>query len=184
MSDIITYTYVDNSNLFIEGQRVSAVQKGMAADITDAHDRKIFDVSWQPDYGRLHNLICGDKKSIGAAKLWGSPPPGDSFWDMVKRKGFDVKTYDRSYNKERKVDVAIGYAIAKDLHTIDKKNSEIILVAGDKDFTPVVEDVAKEGYRICVAFWDHAAAEMRHGASEFFSLNKYLSHLTRPPKEV
>jgi hypothetical protein len=175
----LTYTYVDNSNFFIEGQRTAAVDAGMALDIFDAIDRRVFDYSWQPDYGKLHTLICGDKKQIGAAKLWGSPPPADSFWKMVERKGFKVKTYERSYGREKKVDVAIGYEIAKDCPKMDKATSEIILVAGDKDFVPVVEDLKSEGYNICVAFWDHAATEMKQKASSFFSLNQYLKHLAR-----
>ena len=28
---------------------------------------------------------CGDD---AVARLWGSPPPGDSFWKMVDKKGF------------------------------------------------------------------------------------------------
>jgi len=170
---------VDNSNFFIEGQRVSAVEAGMAFDIYDAIDRSIFDHSWQADYGKLHSLVCGDKKQIGAAKLWGSPPPSDTFWQMVERKGFKVKTYERSYGKEKKVDVAIAYEIAKDAPKIDKANSEIVLVAGDKDFIPVVEDLVADGYNVCVAFWDHAAQEMRTKATSFFSLNAYLKHLSR-----
>ncbi len=175
----LTYTYVDNSNFFIEGQRVAAVEAGMALDISDAINRKIFDHSWQPDYGKLHALVCGEKKQIGGAKLWGSPPPTDSFWKMVERKGFKVKTYDRSFGKERKVDVAIGYEVGKDRPTMDKATSEIILVAGDKDFLPIVEDLTAEGYYVCVAFWDHAAAKMRKKASSFFSLNPYLKHLAK-----
>ena len=175
----LTYTYVDNSNFFIEGQRTSAVAAGMALDIQDAIDRRVFDFSWQPDYGKLHALICGEKKQIGAAKLWGSPPPFDSFWKMVERKGFKVTTYERSYGKERKVDVAIGYQVGKDLRNMDKGTSENILVAGDKDSLPIVEDLTTEGYDICVAFWDHAATKMRKRASSFFSLNPYLQHVAK-----
>jgi hypothetical protein len=176
---ILTYTYIDNSNFFIEGQRVAAVEGGMALDIYDAIDRGVFDYLWQPDYGKLHSLVCGEKKQIGAAKLWGSPPPSDSFWKMVERKGFKVTTYDRSHGKEKKVDVAIAYAIAKDAPKIDKAASEITLVAGDKDFVPVVEDLVADGFNVCVAFWDHAANEMKQKATTFFSLNKYLTHLSR-----
>ena len=96
---------------------------------------------------------------------------------MVETKGFKVKTYERSHGKEKKVDVAIAYEIAKDMAKIDKANAEITLVAGDKDFIPVVEDLVAEGYYISVAFWGHAAAEMRQKASSFFSLNPYLNHL-------
>lgn len=177
MPEILTYTYIDNSNFFIEGQRVAAVQSGMAIDIYDAIDRRVFDFTWRPDYGKLHQLVCGDHKEIGAAKLWGSPPPSDSFWKMVEKKGFKVKTYERSHGKEKKVDVAIAYEIAKDSPRIEKATSEITLVAGDKDFIPVVEDLVSEGYNVCVAFWDHAATEMKQKASSFFSLNAYLNHL-------
>jgi hypothetical protein len=173
---LLTYTYVDNSNVFIEGQRASAVAKGMAIDIEDAINRRIFDFTFQIDYGKLHNFLCGEKHEIGCAKLWGSPPPKDSFWQMVKSKGWDVKTYERSHGKEKKVDVAIAYQIAKDTPKLDKANSEITLVAGDKDFIPVVQDLKSEGFNVTVAFWDHAAREMREAAN-FFSLNKWLDHL-------
>ncbi len=174
---ILTYTYVDNSNVFIEGQRASAVSKGMAIDIEDAIQRRIFDLHWQLDYGKLHKFLCGDKHEIGGAKLWGSPPPSDTFWRMVESKGWQVKTYERSHGKEKKVDVAIAYQIAKDAVRFDKANCEITLVAGDKDFVPVIQDLKSEGYNVTVAFWDHAAREMRDAAN-FFSLNKWLEHLT------
>ena len=96
---------------------------------------------------------------------------------MVQTKGFQVKTYERSHGKEKKVDVAIAYQIARDLANIDKGSAEITLVAGDKDFIPVVEDLVSDGYNICVAFWDHAAVEMKQKATSFFSLNAYLDHL-------
>ncbi len=174
-----TYTYVDNSNVFIEGQRVSAVAKGMAIDIYDAHKRGIFDTSWRMDYGRLHEFICGEMHAIGCAKLWGSPPPSDSFWRMVESMGWQVKTYERSHGKEKKVDVAIAYQIAKDTPSLDKANSEITLVAGDKDFIPVIHDLVADGYDVTVAFWDHAAREMREAGTRFLSLNKWLDHLTQ-----
>ncbi len=174
-----TYTYVDNSNVFIEGQRVSAVKKGMATDIKDASDRSILDASFRLDYGKLHELICGDKKDVAAARLWGSPPPGDSFWKMVEAKGFEVKTFDRNQQgKEKKVDVGMAHRVTKDAYTlVDKANSEITLLTGDKDFVPVVEDLVREGFNVCVAFWGHAAKELRDAASEFFDLDDYVDHL-------
>ncbi|MEZ4301537.1 MAG: NYN domain-containing protein [Polyangiaceae bacterium] len=179
---ILNYTYVDNSNVFIEGQRVSAVRRGMAIDIYDAHDRGIFDFTWQLDYGVLHDIVCGQKSEIGAAKLWGSPPPGDTFWKMIETKGFKVKTYDKSpKGKEKKVDVAIAHEITKDAYTVlaGKQSAvEITLAAGDKDFCPVVEDLRAQGFRVVVAFWGHAAKELRELASDFFCLDPHLNVLT------
>jgi uncharacterized LabA/DUF88 family protein len=175
------FTYVDNSNVYIEGSRVSAVRKGMAPNIYDAMNNKIVDRSWNIDYGRLHQFLCGtDQAEIGAARLWGSPPPSDSFWEMVERKGFTVETFEKSPSgQEKKVDVAIAYRITKDAFTcIDKSESEIVLVSGDKDFVPVIEDLIMEGFKLKVAFWDQAAQELknslRNSATDFLSLDPYF----------
>ncbi|MDQ3135480.1 MAG: NYN domain-containing protein [Acidobacteriota bacterium] len=176
------YTYVDNSNVFLEGQRVSAVFKGMAPNIYEAMNRDIKDFSWQPDYGRLHEFLCGTNDcEIGGARLWGSPPPSDSFWRMVERKGFKVTTYEKSFaGKEKKVDVAIAHQITKDAYTvIDKTNDEINLVAGDKDFVPVVEDLVAEGFTVIVVFWNHAAPELKSVATSFIGLDAHLALLSR-----
>ena len=176
------FTYIDNSNVFLEGQRVSAVRKGMAANIIDAMNRDIKDFSWNLDYGKLHEFLCGTNDcEIGCAKLWGSPPPSDSFWKMVERKGFQVTTYEKSFaGKEKKVDVAIAYQITKDaFKIIDKDKDEINLVAGDKDYVPMVEDLVKEGYKVVVVFWNHAAPELKRVASSFDSLDAHLDFLSR-----
>lgn len=178
-----TYTYVDNSNLYIEGCRVAAVSNGSAKSVVDAINRGILDYGWRLDYGKLHQFLCGtDKSEIGAAKLWGSPPPGDSFWKMVAARGFAHKVYNRSVSgQEKKVDVAIAHAMTKDAYTIiepDKANAEICLVAGDKDFVPVVEDLRENGFLVHLVFWSHAARELQQLASKFTNLDPFIDHLT------
>jgi hypothetical protein len=54
------FVYVDNSNVWIEGMRISAVRKGMAADAKDAMNRKITDQGWTYDFGKLYQAICPD----------------------------------------------------------------------------------------------------------------------------
>lgn len=178
---MLTYTYVDNSNVFIEGQRIAAVKKRLAKDLYDASNRRIVDHTWNLDYGKLHQFVCGDRSQVGAAKLWGSPPPGDSFWKMVESKGFKVTKYDKGVaGTEKKVDVAIAHQMTKDAYTlIDKTSSEITLVSGDKDFVPVIEDLVAEGFKVVVAFWSHAAAELRNSATQFIDLTPWHDHLTR-----
>ena len=174
------YTYVDNSNVYIEGQRVSAVARGLARNIFDAMNNDILDHSWNISYGKLHAIVCGNPKEIGAANLWGSPPPGDTFWETVKSHGFRVKTFDKSADgKEKKVDVGIAHRMTKDAYTvIDRNDSALTLVSGDKDFVPVVEDLKAEGFVVVVAFWAHAAKELRDAATAFFDLNPHLQDLT------
>jgi hypothetical protein len=178
------YTYVDNSNLYIEGCRVSAVSKGLAKNIIEAMNYGILDYGWHIDYGKLHEFLCGTNKAeIGVARLWGSPPPGDSFWAMVEAKGFEHKIYERGVSgQEKKVDVGIAHSMTKDAYTIiNKADSEINLVAGDKDFVPVVEDLVREGFKVWVVFWRQAAKELIDTSSGFTCLDSYLDHLTFKP---
>jgi hypothetical protein len=177
------FTYVDNSNVFIEGSRVSAVKKGLpgAATIIEAMNNRVVDFSWQIDYGSLQGFVCGDPADIGGAYLWGSPPPGDSFWKMVERYGFKVTRFDRNAaGKEKKVDVAIAHQMTKDAYSglVARGEDEMTLVAGDKDYVPMVEDLVSNGFVVHVVFWDHAAVELKKAATKFVNLNPYLDHLT------
>jgi hypothetical protein len=44
------FLYVDNSNIWIEGMRVSAVEKGMTPDLWTAINEKICDYDWKRIY--------------------------------------------------------------------------------------------------------------------------------------
>ena len=173
-----TYTYIDNSNIYIEGCRVAAVKKGLAPNIYEAMATGVVDHSWNLDYGRLYEFLCGNDV---IARLWGSPPPGDSFWNMLKRKGFNPTVYEKNAaNREKKVDVAIAHRMTKDAYTlIDKVRDDLLRVAGDSDYVPVVADLVGGGFKVEVAFWEHAARELRDTATKFISLDPYHDHLTR-----
>jgi uncharacterized LabA/DUF88 family protein len=100
---------------------------------------------------------------------------------MVERHGFKVNTFDRNAaGKEKKVDVAIAHQMTKDAYSgvIAPKVDEITLVAGDKDFVPVVEDLVSNNFIVHVVFWGHAAAELKTTATKFINLNSYLDLLT------
>ncbi len=150
----------------------------MAKNIYEAMGGFIVDPAWNIDYGKLYQFLCGED---AVARLWGSPPPGDSFWNMVERKGFTVTVYEKNVaNHEKKVDVAIGHRMTKDAYTvIDKSKDELLLVSGDADFMPVITDLVSEGFKVEVAFWDHAAREVRDAASKFISLDAYHGHFSR-----
>ncbi|ATC33025.1 NYN domain-containing protein [Caulobacter vibrioides] len=173
-----TYVYVDNSNIFIEGRRLSAVKKGLAKSVYEAMASGIVDPAWNLDYGKLYQFLCGGD---AIARLWGSPPPHDSFWSMLERKGFQTTVYDKNFaNHEKKVDVAIGARMTKDAYTvIDKAKDELLLVSGDNDFVPVVADLVSEGFKVEVAFWSHAGREIADVASRFIPLDAYHDHFSR-----
>jgi len=174
-----SFVYVDNSNVFIEGQHVSAVKKGLAPNILAAQQQRISDRDYKIDFGRLYEFSGATKD--GTAKLFGSrPPPNDSVWAIAKRAGFEVVVFDRSEwtGKEKMVDAAIVTAMVRDAYTkVNKEKDEIILLSGDSDYTPTVEQLTADGFRVEIAFWDHAATALKRAATKFTSLNQYLDHL-------
>ena len=177
MSDWI---YVDNSNVYIEGQRVSAVRQCMALNINDAMKNRVVDTSYRVSFGNLYKFIAGeDRTETARAMLFGSKPPeNDAIWAMAKRAGFEVVTEDRNAsNKEKKIDTGIVTQMARDAYKNAKAGDTITIVAGDADYVPTVETLIKDGFRVDVVFWDHASRELREICSNFISLNPHIDIL-------
>lgn len=174
--------YVDNSNIFIEGKRVKAVDCGLAMNIYDAMTNKILEQSYKIDFGRLHDFVAGtDKTDIKRCMLFGSRPPStDTIWNIAKRAGFEVVTEDRNVaNKEKKIDTGIVAAMTKDAYTLaDKQSDTITLVAGDADFVPSVRLLVEDGFNVEVAFWGHASRELKEVCTKFIDLDPSLDHLS------
>lgn len=177
------FLYIDNSNIWIEGKRVSAVARGLAPDIWSAMELKILDPDWDYDFGRLFSFAGGDRSEVGRAVLFGSrPPANDSLWKMAEVSGFEVVVKDRNFaNKEKKIDTGIATEIVADSYELMKPGQDqITLVAGDSDYVPTIERVRKRGLAFHVVFWDHASRELKTVGTTFTSLNSYLEFLRRP----
>jgi uncharacterized LabA/DUF88 family protein len=175
------YIYVDNSNLYIEGRRVSAVSQGLAANIYDAMNDGVLDQGYTISFGKLHEFLCGaDKRNIRRAALFGSrPPPNDGIWAFAQRAGFELHLEDRNVrNKEKKIDTGIATLLTKDAYKHGKPKEDVfVLVAGDADYVPTINELKADGYIVEVVFWDHASKELKEAASKFIGLNKHLEHL-------
>lgn len=176
------FVYVDNSNVWIEGMRVSAVKKGLATSPQDAMKRT--DQSWTYDFGRLYQAVCPDIAQIGRSSLFGSrPPANDSLWDLARHEGFEVFVFDRNYdNKEKEVDVAIATQVMADSyeHMSTERHDRVVLLSGDRDYVPVVKSLAARGLPTTVVFWEHGTAhDLRNAADDFSPLDPLFDHLSR-----
>ena len=84
-----------------------------------------------------------------------------AFIHEANQLGWCVHEYTRnSYNKEKQVDVALAYFLAKDIwreHASHPRGSsdtfEVSLISGDSDFTPIVLDLAANGIPVDVFSW-------------------------------
>lgn len=178
------FVYVDNSNIWIEGMRFSAVRRGMATTFQDAFNRQIVDHDWAYDFGELYEIAGADGSPIGRASLFGSrPPKNDSLWEIARRNGFEPIVFDRNYsNKEKQVDSAISVQMMEDsfIYMNRELADRVVLVSGDRDHLPAIESLQRRGFPVRVVFWDHAtSADLRAAADEFVSLGSHFEHLTR-----
>lgn len=175
------YVYVDNSNLYIEGRRVSAVKSGRADNIIEAMQENIFDHAYTISFGKLYEFLCGsDKRQIKRAALFGSrPPPNDGIWQYAKKAGFELHLEDRNVrNKEKKIDTGIATIITKDAYKSANADEDLfVLVAGDADYVPTIKALREDGFNFEVVFWNHASRELKEAATKFISLDDYLEAL-------
>lgn len=177
------FVYVDNSNVWIEGMKVSAVVRNLAFDVYDAAEHRICDQDWKYDFGKLLTIVGGTKNNIKRAVLVGSrPPQNDSLWEAARRCGFEtvIKTRDRQ-NREKQVDIEIAVAMMEDSISLVKSTNEdeMILIAGDSDYVPMVQSIVRRGITLTVWFWEHASNELKREASGFVSLDQYIDEMRR-----
>ena len=152
MNEILCYLFVDNSNLWIEGQKFSARKLQLSDTVQDPRFRI--------DLGSFLRLVIG-KRSIAQAFLYGStPPPNDSVWRAARLKNFTVETYKRAmgvqYGREKEVDVAMATQItllAAKCNEDDKENTVFIIVTGDRDFIAPVKTAIKENIHVEMWAW-------------------------------
>jgi uncharacterized LabA/DUF88 family protein len=157
------YVFVDNSNLWIEGKKVSG-RKGTPPVPSN--------YNYRVEYGKLLKHIVGTRKLADVPKLYGSePPPNDSVWKMIKSKGFDVQVFKRNiFNKEKGVDMKMGIDVTKLTLQVSPPQT-IALVCGDADFVPVVEQAHEQGWKVEVWYWHKAAGTLKSAADRYEDLN-------------
>jgi hypothetical protein len=181
---MVLFVYVDNSNVWIEGRRASAVAKGLAPSFQEAMDQKIVDPHWTYDFGRLYELACPSGEQIGRSLLLGSrPPENDSLWQRAREAAFEVEVYDRNVaNKEKQVDTGLATRLVADSYEhMQSRVPDVmaVLVAGDGDYVPPIKDLQRRGIRVRVVFWRHAVSrELREAADEFEDLGPHLDFLS------
>ena len=127
---------VDNSNVFIEGQKFSAKSKGVYRSATDLYDPQ--DTSWRIDFGKLL-LSVANGRSVKSAILVGSrPPKNDTVWKAAELSGFVVTVHERnSHNKEKAVDTELVAQGTEIICTLPDQ-LDLAILSGDRDFIPLV----------------------------------------------
>lgn len=175
MATPVLYPFVDNSNVLIEGQRFSEMNRKKRDKLSAFKDE-----SYQIDWGKfLYVVQQSDTRGLAAIPvLYGSRPPDeDSVWERIRKAGFDVRLFDRNIrNKEKGVDVDMAMDIGE-LICGATSPSTIVIAAGDADYVPAVMRAKARGWRVEVWFWSNAAEVLKLASDRFYPLDSHLDFL-------
>ena len=166
MQDDSAYVFVDNSNVWIQGKKLSGAAHGLPENNR-----------YRIDYGKLLQHVLDGRQLADVPRLYGSePPPNDSVWKIIKSKGFDVQVFKRNFlNKEKGVDMRMGLDIQRLIFT--KPMAPVVIVAGDADFVPVLEELHTAGWSSEVWYWNHCAVNLRNEAKRFCALDPAINKI-------
>lgn len=128
---------VDNSNIWIEGKKYSARQKGI--EIGD-------DPSWRIDFGKLLTVVAEGQKINKAILVGSRPPVNDSLWNAMGKQGLQVIVHDRnSAGKEKAVDTEL-VAQGTEIICTTSQPCVLKLLSGDSDFMPLINMASKRDW--------------------------------------
>lgn len=147
--------YIDDSNLWIQGQKASAQKHRYRVES---------DPTWRFDAGKLKSVLtqnCGlpaDEEINAIVNLYGSTPPNvGSIWKAIKSCKVEVYTFERSSctSREKEVDAEIIAASVSDAADLfyEAKSAIFIIVSGDKDLIRAVLRIANRGFQVHVWSW-------------------------------
>lgn len=178
------FVFVDNSNVWIEGKRASAVLKGYASTMWEAHERNVEDSSWRIDFGRLLNLVVdGHTELVKKAVLFGSKPPqSDTLWRAAQCANFELKINDRNAsNKEKAVDTTMVVESMTCLYEEALVGDIFVFVTGDGDFSSTITQIKNKGSHVKTAFWENASRTIKEQADDFINLSEKINEITWSP---
>ncbi|EON99059.1 hypothetical protein UCRPA7_5386 [Phaeoacremonium minimum UCRPA7] len=158
------HIYIDNSNLWIQGQKTYAQKRGLKVQ---------WDPTWRFDVGRLKDILT-ENSELGAdektfdirVNLYGStPPPVDTVWRAIESHNVKVSTFARSSwtGREKEVDaeiVADSVDEASEAYR-DQMPSTFIMVSGDRDLLSAIRKIRdKYGFSVHVWSWKNCLASI------------------------
>lgn len=175
------YSFIDNSNIFIEAQRAFARNNYVCGDL---------EPRFRLDFGKLFSHINNSRGNIFFTndsgnhypKLYGSEPPKmDSLWKFLGRMGVDVSVFTRNaFNKEKEVDAALVWDVAElviESKNDDNSNRIIAIAGGDKDFLSLYEKGKKAGFDVEFYSWYHSACAEIRDLPTFYDLTPNINNI-------
>ena len=148
------FIFVDDSNIWIGAKTLQSRLK--CHKTVEDHRIRI-------DIGRLTDVLAGGRP-VSQGVLYGSePPPVDTVWTKIEERGWRVMK-DKKHSltgKEKKVDTRLVAEVTRlAIDTPTAKRTTIVLVTGDADVIPAIQEVMREDcWKVEVYMWRHTMSQ-------------------------
>lgn len=159
-------------------------------DLSNIKDRmKVFEKDFIGEgYEDLIDSVTGDRRRTGVYFFDSIPRKGEdaatALHTALRNSKFTVRTrdaYDKRTGTQREVDVAMACEILGQAHK-DRYDTAVI-VSGDRDFLPVVEEIRRQGKRAEVAcFFTKTSKKLLENCDVFFNLKMIMAGRTKVKK--
>ena len=99
--------------------------------------------------------------------------------------GFNPVVFKKNKDKSKGVDITLAKDVL--IHAFYGNYDVAVLIAGDADYVPLVEEVKRFGKVVYLAFWEEGLSPELHMASDhYFEMTKFFikqwpKHLTETP---
>ena len=147
------WIYVDDSNLWISGKKAYAEAHKL---LTSGDPRARFDIGYL-------NEVIAEGREVSSRTLYGSrPPPVDTVWAKIEEQGWKVDIKQKRYHtgKEKQVDVQLVADVVSLVNW--EKTGTVIIVSGDSDYIPAINEALAQGWKVEVWSWEKAlSADIR-----------------------
>jgi len=129
---------VDNTNLFIGGQQLSARRKGVKRRRGERHDPS--DPSWRLDFEALLACLAGGRRVRAAVMVGSTPPEMESAWqEAAEAAGFRTIVQELSPRRDEKAVDTELVARGTELICDAEHPMTLVLASGDRDYVPLAE---------------------------------------------
>lgn len=189
-SDRKWMAFVDGENFTIRGQEVAKLA-GISLPVGSHYEQNVY--LWIPDVGPRRDMYeetplleFSAIRSYYYTSLVGDEPKLTQTRDALWALGFTPAVFKKSRQDQKAKGVDI--ALARDLltHAFHGHYDVAVLLAGDGDYVPLVEEVKRLGKVLYVAFYGNCglSPELSRASDMFFDIsnvfrNKWAEHVQR-----
>lgn len=151
---------IDNTNLFIGGQQLSAERKGVRR--RGWHDHAPTDPSWRLDFDGLKSCLAQGREVFAAIMVGSTPPDEESVWrEAAEAAGFTVIVHETNgCGQEKAVDTELVARGAEIICSAEEPMT-LVLASGDRDYVPLADVAHRRGWT--VEMWAFSSSFSRHG---------------------